>query len=103
MAASWRAITAEDWKRRSVYVRHTLAPASKQFASATDLEVLRDFTNETLEGELPDKELGGLLVAPDFTEGDRAGPEAMGLLDTSGSSLNVNKAQQPPEKRPQHR
>ena len=55
----------------------------------TDLEVLSDLTDETLEGQFADEELRRLLVATDFTEGDGAGPEAMGLLDTtsSGSSL----------------
>jgi hypothetical protein len=51
----------------------------------TDLEVLGDFTDEALEGELADEELGGLLVATDFTEGDGSRAETMGLLDTSGS------------------
>ena len=41
-------------------------------------------TNETLEGELPDQELGGLLVATDFTESDRTGPVTVRLLDTTG-------------------
>ena len=54
----------------------------------TDLEVLGDLTNETLEGELADQQLGGLLVATDFTEGDGTGAEPVGLLDTSGSSLH---------------
>ena len=34
------------------------------------LEVLSDFTDETLEGELADQELGGLLVTTDLTESD---------------------------------
>jgi histone H3 len=34
------------------------------------LEVLGDLTNQTLEGELADEQLGGLLVATDFTESD---------------------------------
>ena len=34
------------------------------------LEVLGDFTDQTLEGELADQELGGLLVATDLTESD---------------------------------
>lgn len=34
------------------------------------LEVLGDFTDETLEGELADEQLGGLLVATDFTQSD---------------------------------
>ncbi len=34
------------------------------------LEVLGDLTDETLEGELADEELGRLLVAADLTESD---------------------------------
>ena len=34
------------------------------------LEVLGDLTDQTLEGELPDQELSGLLVATDLTESD---------------------------------
>jgi len=33
-------------------------------------EVLSDFTDKTLEGELSDEELGRLLVATDLTESD---------------------------------
>ena len=49
------------------------------------LEVLSDLTNKTLEGELADEQLGRLLVATDLAESDGSGPEAMGLLDTTGS------------------
>ena len=34
------------------------------------LEVLSDFTDETLEGKLPDQKLSGLLVTTDLTESD---------------------------------
>ena len=34
------------------------------------LEVLGDLTDETLEGELSDQELSGLLVTTDLTESD---------------------------------
>ena len=34
------------------------------------LEVLSDLTNQTLEGQLADQELSGLLVATDLTESD---------------------------------
>ena len=34
------------------------------------LEVLGDFSNQALEGQLADQELGGLLVATDLTESD---------------------------------
>jgi hypothetical protein len=53
----------------------------------TDLEVLRDLTHETLEGQLADQEFGRLLVATDFTKGDRARTEAMGLLHTTSGGL----------------
>ena len=48
------------------------------------LEVLSDFTDKTLEGELADEQLGRLLVATNFTESDGTGPEAVRLLDTTG-------------------
>jgi len=48
------------------------------------LEVLGDLTNKTLEGELSDEELGGLLVTTDLTESDGTRLVSVGLLDTSG-------------------
>ena len=48
------------------------------------LEVLGNLPDETLEGELADEQLGGLLVAPDLPESDGAGPVPVGLLDTTG-------------------
>jgi hypothetical protein len=50
----------------------------------TCLEVLGDFTDEALEGELADEELRGLLVPPNLTQSDGTGAEPMGLLDTAG-------------------
>ena len=47
-------------------------------------EVLSDFTDETLEGQLADEELRGLLVAADLTEGDGSRTVTVRLLDTSG-------------------
>ena len=52
-----------------------------------NLEVLSDFTNETLEGKLPDEELGRLLVPSDFTKGDSTGPESVRLLHTTSGGL----------------
>ena len=48
------------------------------------LEILSDFTNETLEGELSDQKLGRLLVATDLTESDGTRLIAMRLLNTAG-------------------
>ena len=35
----------------------------------------RDLTNQSLEGQLPDKQLGGLLVSADLAESNSAGPD----------------------------
>jgi hypothetical protein len=53
------------------------------------LEVLGDFTHQTLEGQLADQQLSALLVATDLTEGDRAGTVAMGLLDAAGGGRRL--------------
>ena len=52
--------------------------------SKVGLPLLGDFADESLEGELSDKKLSGLLVSSNFSESDGAGSESVGLLDTSG-------------------
>ena len=52
--------------------------------SQVSLEVLGDFTNQSLEGELPQQKFGRLLVSTDFSEGNCSGPVSVGFLDTSG-------------------
>ena len=47
------------------------------------LEVLGDLTDQPLEGELPDEELGALLVLADLAKGDCSGPVPVGLLHSS--------------------
>ena len=47
------------------------------------LEVLGDLTNEPLEGQLPDEQLGRLLIATDLAEGHGAGPVPVRLLDST--------------------
>jgi histone H3 len=56
----------------------------RRLEAKVGLEVLGDLTNQTLEGELSDEELGGLLVATDLTESDGTRLVSVGLLDTSG-------------------
>ena len=48
------------------------------------LEVLGDLTNKTLEGQLADEKVGGLLVPTDLTKSDGSWAVTVGLLDTSG-------------------
>jgi hypothetical protein len=48
------------------------------------LEVLSNFTNQTLERKLADQELRRLLVATDLTESDGTGLITVRLLDTTG-------------------
>ena len=47
------------------------------------LEVLGNLTDETLEWELSDEELGRLLVSSDLSESDGAGSVPMRLLDST--------------------
>ena len=46
-------------------------------------------TYQTLEGELADQELSGLLVATNLTESDGTGLVAVRLLDTSGGGCGL--------------
>ena len=48
------------------------------------LEILGDFSHQTLEWQLADEELGGLLVTTDLTESNGSRPVPVGLLHTSG-------------------
>ena len=47
------------------------------------LEVLGNLSHKSLEGQLADEELGGLLVPPDLPEGDCARPVSVRLLHAS--------------------
>jgi len=47
------------------------------------LEILGNFTDQTLEWQFADQKLGRLLVSPDLTKSDSSGPVAMGLLHTT--------------------
>ena len=49
------------------------------------LEILGNLTDQTLEGELADEQLGGLLVLADLTESHGTGPVTMGLLHATSS------------------
>lgn len=55
----------------------------------TYLEILSDFTDETLERELPDQKLGGFLVLSDLTKSDGTRPESMGLLNTTQHESSI--------------
>jgi hypothetical protein len=48
---------------------------------------LSNFTNKALERELANKQLGGLLITPDFTKSHGTRAEPVRLLDTSGGGL----------------
>lgn len=47
------------------------------------LEVLGNFTDQALEGQLADEEFGRFLVTTNLTKSDGTRLVAMGLLDTS--------------------
>lgn len=48
------------------------------------LPLVGDFPDHSLEGQLADEEVSGLLVLPDFPEGHCSGFEPVGLLDSGG-------------------
>ena len=52
--------------------------------SEVGLEVLSDFTDQTLERQLADQELRALLVAADFTQSDGSRTVTVRFLDTAG-------------------
>ena len=62
--------------------------------SEISLEVLSDFTNESLEGQLANEKFGRLLVSTNLSESDGTWSVSVRLLDTSSrrrrfsSSLN---------------
>jgi hypothetical protein len=53
------------------------------------LEVLGDLTDKTLEGQLADKQLSGLLVAANLTKGHGSGTVTVGLLHASGCGCGL--------------
>ena len=61
--------------------------ASIKAATTAHLEILRNLTDETLEGQLANQQLRRLLVAPDFTQSDGTRPETMRLLHSTGRGL----------------
>lgn len=69
---------------RNAHRQHTISTPKV----TTNLEILRDLTDETLERQLADEELRALLVATDFTQGDGTGAETMRLLHTSSGGLD---------------
>ena len=55
----------------------------RRLESKVALELGCDFADESLEGKLSDEELGALLESSDFTEGNGAWSESVGLLDST--------------------
>ena len=56
----------------------------RSLESEVGLEVLGDLTDQTLEGQLADQQVGRLLVTTDLTKSNSSGSVTMRLLDTSG-------------------
>ena len=59
----------------------------------TNLKVLSNFADKTLEWQLPNEELCGLLVTTNLTKSDGTRPEAVRLLHTTGSGSLLRGAQ----------
>ena len=57
---------------------------SRALESELLLELMSDFSDKPLEGELSDEEISRFLVFSDFSEGNCSGFESVGFLDSSG-------------------
>jgi hypothetical protein len=55
----------------------------RSLESEVSLEVLGNLTHKSLEGELADKKLSGLLVSADLAKSHGSGSVTVGLLDTA--------------------
>jgi len=103
-AASCNASTAWLWKRRSVcnknqnHQKHPkllskpiMKTKAQILITATThyLEVLSNFTNQPLEGELPDQELSTLLILPNLTVQNKNSYNK--LLETEPNTITSNK------------
>ena len=56
---------------------------SRGLETQVSLEVLGNLSDEALEGQFADEELGALLVTPDLSQGDSSWPVSVGLLHAS--------------------
>ena len=52
--------------------------------SEVSLEVLGNFSNQSLEGKFADQKLSGFLVTSDLTKSNGTGPVSVGLLNSTG-------------------
>ena len=62
---------------------------SRALEAKVCLEILSDFTDQALEGQLADQQLRALLVATDLTKGDSSWSESVGLLDSTSSGRGL--------------
>ena len=62
---------------------------SRGLEPQVSLEVLGDLSHQTLEGQLAEKELSGLLVPPDVAESHSPSPVSVGLLDSSSGGRRL--------------
>ena len=56
---------------------------SAALEAQVSLEVLGNFTDESLERKLTDEQFSALLIATDFSESYSSGSEPVGLLDAT--------------------
>ena len=57
--------------------------------SEVGLEIGSDFSDESLERKLSDKELSGFLILSDHSEGDGSWSESVGLLHSGDLSVSL--------------
>ena len=63
---------------------------SRGLESEVVLEVVGDFSHESLEWKFSNEELGGLLELSDVSEGNSSWSESVYSLDTPGSAICIS-------------
>ena len=61
----------------------------RRLEAEVGLEVLGDLPHQTLERQLPNEQLGGLLVSPDLPESHCSGSEPVRFLHASGGRSSL--------------
>ena len=67
--------------RKIIYLK---SADSSRLEAEISLEILRDFSDETLEGKLADEKLSRFLVSADFSKSDGSWSVSVRLLHASG-------------------
>lgn len=76
-------VNEQLWSKEP-FIKYLQSSNSCTLESQISFEVLGNFSHQSLEWEFPDKQLGGLLVSSDFSQGNCSRPVSVRFFDTTG-------------------